>query len=93
MVVVDTPPALVVPDASLILREVPACVAVARAGVTRARVFRDLVEALPRQRLIGEVLNGARASSQHYYGSYYGAVQEDEEAPRRRWRRGAPRSA
>jgi len=85
MVVIDTPPTLVVPDASLILREVPACVAVARAGVTRARTFRDLVEALPQGRLVGEVLNGSRPGPQHYYG-YYGAAQDDESSPRRRRR-------
>jgi Mrp family chromosome partitioning ATPase len=91
VVVVDTPPALVVPDASLILREIPACVAVARAGVTRARFFRELVEALPRQRLVGEVLNDAGAQ-RHYYGTY--KAQIDEAArnaaasePRKRWGR------
>jgi Mrp family chromosome partitioning ATPase len=90
VVVVDTPPTLVVPDAALILREVPACVAVARAGVTRARVFRELVAALPRQRLVGEVLNGASTAGAHYYGSYYGAAPNEPEArPRRRWRRGS----
>lgn len=99
VVVVDTPPALVVPDASLILREVPACVAVARAGVTRARFFRELVEALPRQRLIGEVLNDARSAARHYYGTYTSTLREDEvrdEAsaePRRRWGRRSVRSA
>jgi len=96
VVVVDTPPALVVPDASLILREVPACVAVARAGVTRARFFRELVEALPPQRLIGEVLNEARTASSHYYSSYTNARPENEHEgseasrpPRRRWGRSA----
>jgi Mrp family chromosome partitioning ATPase len=99
VVVVDTPPALVVPDASLILREVPACVAVARAGVTRARFFRELVEALPHQRLIGEVLNDARSAARPYYGSYTATRHEDEvrdEAaaePRRRWGRLSARSA
>jgi Mrp family chromosome partitioning ATPase len=99
VVVVDTPPALVVPDASLILREVPACVAVARAGVTRVRFFRELVEALPRQRLIGEVLNDARTASRHYYGTYTSALQEGEvqdaasAESRGRWGRRSVRSA
>ena len=79
VVIVDTPPTLIVPDASLILREVPACVAVARSGVTRARLFRELVRVIPRDRLIGEILNGARASS-HVYGGYYYAHTEDEAA-------------
>jgi Mrp family chromosome partitioning ATPase len=94
VVVVDTPPTLVVPDVSLILREVPACLAVARAGVTRARYFRELVEALPPQRLLGEVLNDARPRTHTYYSAYTAAREEQQEAdaataaaPRSRWRR------
>jgi Mrp family chromosome partitioning ATPase len=81
VVIVDTPPALIVPDASLILREVPACVAVARSGVTRARLFKELVRVLPRERMIGEILNGTRASSQ-VYGGYYYAGGESVDAGR-----------
>ena len=89
VVIVDTPPALVVPDASLILREVPACVAVARSGVTRARLFKELVRGLPRERLIGEILNGTRPSSQVYGGYYYSASEGGESDRARRVARSA----
>jgi Mrp family chromosome partitioning ATPase len=95
VVVVDTPPALIVPDASLILSEVPACVAVARSGLTRARLFRELVQSIPRGRLIGEVLNEVRPS-RHHYGAYrYEPIplEEAEPTPRRLWRRNRTRSA
>jgi Mrp family chromosome partitioning ATPase len=78
VVVVDTPPTLIVPDAALILREVPACVAVARSGVTRARLFKELVRVIPRDRLIGEILNGTRPLGHAYDSYYYGAAEGDE---------------
>lgn len=96
VVVVDTPPALVVPDASLILGEVPACVAVARSGMTRARLFRELVLSIPHGRLIGEVLNEVR-QARHLYGAYRYEPTRLEEAepatPRGFWRRNRTRSA
>jgi Mrp family chromosome partitioning ATPase len=92
VVIVDTPPALIVPDASLILREVPVCVAVARSGVTRARLFKELVRGLPRDRLIGEILNGARGAS-HVYGSYHYAPTEDDTASGGSTARGLRRGA
>ena len=70
MVIVDTPPAPLVPDATLILRHVAACVPVVRAGKTRARSLKRLLESLPRERLIGWILNGERAS-RFGYGDYY----------------------
>jgi Mrp family chromosome partitioning ATPase len=79
VVVVDTPPTLIVPDASLILREVPACVAVARSGVTRARLVKELVRVIPRDRLIGEILNGTRPLG-HAYDSYYSAQAEGDDS-------------
>lgn len=76
IVLIDTPPALLVPDANLILRRVATCLAVARAGQSRARRFRQLVEMLPSRRLLGEILNGVRAQDLNY--GYYGTSQGDE---------------
>lgn len=73
-VLIDTPPALLVPDTSLILRRVPYCVALARAGRTRVRDFKRLVELLPRQQILGELLNEGRGT-----GRYYEAYQSERE--------------
>jgi Mrp family chromosome partitioning ATPase len=93
VVVVDTPPTLIVPDASLILREVPACVAVARSGVTRARLFKELVRVIPRDRLIGEILNGTRPLGHAYDSYYYAQADGDDSAAMHRGLRRGERSA
>jgi receptor protein-tyrosine kinase len=70
-VIIDTPPAPLVPDATLILRHVAACAPVVRAGKTRARSVKRLLECLPRERLIGWILNGERAARFGYQDYYY----------------------
>jgi Mrp family chromosome partitioning ATPase len=70
-VICDAPPVLLVPDAGLILDQVSVYIAVARSGKTRERAFKDMVEALPRDQLLGTVFNEGRllaASSQYGYG-------------------------
>ena len=56
-VVCDTPPVLPVPDVSLILPHVGACVLVARGGTSHQSTFRDMLGLLPRRKLIGCFLN------------------------------------
>lgn len=56
-VVCDSPPALPAPDAGLIAPHVGACVLVAKAGFTRRLAFREMIEMLPRENLIGTFLN------------------------------------
>lgn len=80
-VVVDTPPAPLVPDATLILRHVAACAPVVRVGKTRARSVRHLLDCLPRERMIGWILNGEHAPRFGYRDYYYG----DEPQPGPRW--------
>ena len=70
IVLIDTPPTLIVPDTSLILQHVGACIPIARAGQTRARLFRQLIDVLPRGKLLGELLNGVRTPA-HDFGYYY----------------------
>jgi hypothetical protein len=60
-VVIDTPPAPLVPDATLILRHVTACAPVVRAGQDARRSLKRLLECLPRERIIGWILNCERA--------------------------------
>lgn len=70
-VVFDTPPALLVPDVSLILRHVGAYAVVARVGKTRKRAFRHMLNLLPRDRLIGSILNeGPLPTHSDHYGYY-----------------------
>lgn len=76
LVVFDTPPTLLVPDTSLILKQVQTCVPVARAGQTRARYLQRLLEVLPRRQILGEILNCARAP--RYASDYYRYGSEDE---------------
>jgi capsular exopolysaccharide synthesis family protein len=86
-VIVDTPPAPLVPDATLILRHVAACALVVRAGKTRARSLKKLLDCLPRERIIGWILNGEQASRFGYQDYYYG---EEPVAPTR-WALGGKR--
>ena len=71
VVVFDTPPTLLVPDTRLILRQVPVVVPVGRAGETRMRSFSQMIDMLPRNQVLGAVINGDRPprhSSDYYYG-------------------------
>jgi capsular exopolysaccharide synthesis family protein len=80
-VILDTPPVLLVPDASLILDQVSAYIAVARSGATRQRALKNMVELLPRDRLLGTVLNeGPLPTNRKQYG-YYGGDSSSLAAP------------
>ena len=88
-VVIDTPPAPLVPDATLILRHVAACAPVVRAGKTRARSVRRLLDCLPNDRIVGWILNAERAATFGYREYYYG--DEPPTATRRFAQRGGER--
>jgi Mrp family chromosome partitioning ATPase len=71
-VIFDSPPVLLVPDASLILAHVSAYIAVARSGETRERALTNLTELLPRDHFLGTILNeGPLPTHRKQYG-YYG---------------------
>jgi Mrp family chromosome partitioning ATPase len=57
VVVLDTPPVLPVPDVSLILPHVEACIAVARAGATPSSAFRAMLELIPQEKVAGAFIN------------------------------------
>jgi len=69
-VVIDTPPVLPVPDVPLVAPHADACVVVVEAGVTRRSAFRDALQALPRDKVIGVFVNKSRSArrvpSEHY---------------------------
>ena len=76
-VIFDTPPMLLVPDAPVIIEKIGAAVAVSRAGRTRLKAFRKMLELLPPSKLLGTVLNeGTLAGSQLQYG-YYGVPRPE----------------
>jgi Mrp family chromosome partitioning ATPase len=72
MVLIDTPPTLVVPDVSLMLSYVDACIPVARCGVSRVGSFRQLLDTLPDRKVLGEVLNEGHLASYAAYPYTYG---------------------
>ena len=71
-VVIDTPPTLIVPDASMLIKRIDGCVAVARAGVSRARRIKEMMEMLPSGSVIGKILNSARLPNRDKYYYEYG---------------------
>lgn len=75
--VFDTPPVLLVPDATMIVERVDAAVAVARAGRTAKRGFEYMQEILPQGRMVGSLLNeGPLPTRSRHYG-YYAEDRED----------------
>ncbi len=82
VVLVDTPPTLLVPDTTLVLSQVSGCLPIARVGRTRARAFRQMLDLLPRKQIVGELMNGARAPrflNDHYYYQAPSVVAGDKE--------------
>jgi len=77
-VILDTPPALLVPDTSLILDRVSAYIAVARSGETRQRTLKSMAEMLPRERFLGTVLNEGPLPTHRKQYRYY---RKDSSSP------------
>lgn len=76
--VIDTPPVLLVPDATMIVERTGAAVAVARSGHTSKRGFEYMQELLPADSVVGSILNeGALPTRSGTYG-YYGEEPGDE---------------
>jgi hypothetical protein len=70
-VIYDTPPSVLVPDTRILLNHVSAYVVVARHGATRRRALEHMLSLLPKDLLLGAILNGGPgpAHSRHY--GYY----------------------
>ena len=71
VVVFDSPPSLLVPDSTIMLQHVDSFAPIARAGVTRARNFKKMLDMLPRKRMLGGILDcGAMPGHKGYYHHY-----------------------
>jgi capsular exopolysaccharide synthesis family protein len=79
-VIVDTPPALIVPDVELILPFAGGCINVIRARTTRVDAFQQLLDLLPREKHLGVFLNETRRPRLgKKYNDYYFAEGFDED--------------
>jgi capsular exopolysaccharide synthesis family protein len=79
IVVIDSPPTLIVPDAAIIMQHADCFAPVARAGVTRSRSFRKMLDILPRRRLLGAILDGGATSVRKaYYQQYQPEAEHDD---------------
>jgi Mrp family chromosome partitioning ATPase len=77
-VICDAPPLLPVPDVHLLAPHVGACLAVVRAGRTSRTVLHELVERLPKDKLLGFFLNDGRPPAhvrKLYRSAYYGSEE------------------
>ncbi len=81
IVVIDSPPTLLVPDTTLVLRHADACVTVAHSGVTRVRMFRKMISMLPPEQILGKILNAASTEKHQrdYYAYGYGYGPDEDE--------------
>ena len=78
-VIIDTPPALLVPDVGLIAPHTGASLAVVRAGVTYQSAFREMLDLLPEDHLIGCFLNDARLPRHgRRYDSYHDEPEPED---------------
>lgn len=70
--VIDTPPLGIFTDATLVIGRADGVLVVARAGRTRYAALERLLEPIPRERVLGVVLNGAdEQPGENYNNNYY----------------------
>jgi capsular exopolysaccharide synthesis family protein len=87
-VIIDTPPAGLLPDAKLITQLAEAAILVIRSGRAPVQLVMQAVESLGRDRIVGVVLNGvdhkASAAAPYYgYGYYSYGGYDQPSAPKR----------
>jgi non-specific protein-tyrosine kinase len=67
----DTPPALAGADAMAIAKLVDGIIIVAQTGKTSKENFIKAVDLLPKEKIIGVVMNRETVAKSNYYYSYY----------------------
>jgi len=78
-VILDSPPSLLVPDATIIMQHVECFAPVARSGITRTRSFRKMLDMLPPRSLLGAILDGGATSIRKgYYAEYSPDPEPDD---------------
>ncbi|MDT7806240.1 MAG: protein-tyrosine kinase [Acidobacteriota bacterium] len=80
-VIIDAPPLGIFTDATVLISRADAALIVARANRTRYAALEKLLEPLPRERLLGVILNGSdeRLSEQNYYYRRYSSSRRSTE--------------
>lgn len=78
MVIVDVPPVLMGADAITLARMVDGIVLVAQAGRTARKDLKKAVGLLPKEKILGVVLNRHRLPLRNYYNYYYRRGQAPE---------------
>jgi capsular exopolysaccharide synthesis family protein len=83
MVLIDTPPVMLLPDARLLGRMADAAVLIARAGHTTRGSIKATFQRLVQDHIpvLGIVLNDWNAKASPYYSSYYGSYSRAAAAP------------
>jgi capsular exopolysaccharide synthesis family protein len=74
-IIIDAPPLGLFTDANLLINRADAALLVVRAGVTRYAVVDRLLEQIPRERMLGVVLNRAQAKPDDPYYYYQPRTQ------------------
>ena len=76
-IIVDSPPALLVSDASVLAKACDGVLMVVRSNVTPGDVARKAREQFPQESLLGVVLNGTREKTASYGRYYYEEYQKE----------------
>lgn len=76
-IIVDSPPALLVSDASVLSKDCDGVLMVVRSNVTPSDVARKARQEFPEESLLGVVLNGTREKGGSYERYYYEEQQKD----------------
>ncbi|MET0648499.1 MAG: CpsD/CapB family tyrosine-protein kinase [Pyrinomonadaceae bacterium] len=81
-IIIDAPPLGIFTDAAVLINRADAALIVARAGKTRYAALERLLEPLPRERLLGVILNGSeeQLNEQNYYYRRYSSRRTEAEA-------------
>jgi capsular exopolysaccharide synthesis family protein len=82
-IIIDAPPLGIFTDATVLISRADAALIVARAGKTRYAMLERVLEPIPRERILGVVLNGSdeelSESNYYYYRRRYSARGAGEE--------------